>query len=235
MQAIILAGGFGTRLQSVVKDVPKPMADINGKPFLHYLITSLKKNDVDKIVISVGYLQEKIIEYFGDNYLDIDISYAKEDTPLGTGGAIKNSLQPIDLEKPVLVLNGDSFLEFDLKKFTDNHLKNNRNLSIILRKMDDCSRYGRVICDENSIITGFEEKSSIKKSGFINGGIYLINPKIFSQFSLPQSFSFEVDFLMKSLDQIKPEGLASDGYFIDIGIPDDYKKAQNELKNIIEK
>ena len=116
MQAIILAGGFGTRLQQVVKDVPKPMADISGKPFLAHLLTNLQNQGFKKIVISVGYLKEKISEYFGDSYLGMEIFYAVEEKPLGTGGAIINSLKFIDSKKPFVVLNGDTFLQVNYKK-----------------------------------------------------------------------------------------------------------------------
>lgn len=230
MQAIILAGGFGTRLQKVVKDVPKPLADISSKPFLAYLLQNLQNHGVKKIVISVGYLQEKIIEYFGDSYLGMDISYAREDKPLGTGGAIVNSLKFIDQNQPVLVLNGDSFLQVDYQKLFATQAK---GLTMVLRKMDDCSRYGRVVFDENLVIKNFEEKSAEKKSGFINGGIYFLDPKIFEKYSLPEQFSFETEFLVKYLADLEPEAFEADGYFIDIGIPDDYEKAQNELPKLI--
>jgi D,D-heptose 1,7-bisphosphate phosphatase len=230
MQAIILAGGFGTRLQSVVKDVPKPLADISGKPFLAYLLQNLQNQGIKKIVLSVGYLQEKIIQYFGDSYLGMDVSYAKEDKPLGTGGAIANSLQFIDKSKPCLVMNGDTFLQVDYQKLLRSH-KN--NLTMVLRQMDDCSRYGKVVFDQNLFITAFEEKSAIKTAGFINGGVYVLDPKLFENFLLPKNFSFENDFLAKNLDEIKPQAFTVNDYFIDIGIPDDYKKAQNELPQLI--
>ncbi len=235
MQAIILAGGFGTRLQSVVKDVPKPMADISGRPFLAYLLQSLQNCGVKKVVISVGYLQGKIIEYFGDLYLGMSISYAMEDRPLGTGGAIINSLKFIDQNKPVLILNGDSFLQFDCQELIASYNKNmaEKNIIMVLRKMDDCSRYGRVIFDQKMVVKNFEEKSTEQKSGFINGGIYLLDPNIFTKYSLPEKFSFETDFLAKYLEDIKPQAICSDGYFIDIGIPEDYARAQQELPNLI--
>lgn len=233
MQAIILAGGFGTRLQSVVKDVPKPMADIAGKPFLAYLLQYLQEYGFTDCCISVGYKQEKIIEYFGDNYLGIKISYACEDTPLGTGGAIVNSLKNCDQAKPVVVLNGDSFLKIDYKKLADFHHKENSQITMVLREMEDCSRYGVVEIDEKNHIKNFAEKNPTLKNGLINGGIYLINPKVFTQFSLPNSFSFEKDFLSQYLADFEIKGFISNEYFIDIGIPQDYEKAQKELPQII--
>ncbi len=232
MQAIILAGGFGTRLQSVVKDVPKPMADIAGAPFLAYLLSHLKNFGITDAVISVGYLQQKIIEYFGNSYLGINLSYATEDKPLGTGGAIVNSLKFIDQTKPVVVVNGDTFLQIDYQKLLQFYQEKKSQLTLVLRQLEDCSRYGRVVLDENSTIKSFEEKSSEKKSGLINGGIYLLDPRIFNKFLLAESFSFEADFLMKYLDEIQPQGFTVDEYFIDIGIPDDYARAQVELPSL---
>lgn len=234
MQAIILTGGFGTRLQAVVKSVPKTMADINGKPFLSFVLDYLSRFEVRTLVLCTGYLQEKIIEYFGDSCRGMKISYSKEENPLGTGGAIVNALKYIDKNQPIIVLNGDSFLKIDYKKLMDFHLEKKSDLTIALRKMKDCARYGSVEINNENLITEFKEKD--KKSaceGLINGGVYVINPKIFSDFDLTESFSFEKDFMMKYLRELQPYGFVVDNYFIDIGIPDDYKKAQVELENFI--
>ncbi len=231
MKAIILAGGFGTRLQSIVKDLPKPMADIDGQPFLALMLSYLKQFAVDEVVISVGYLQEKIISYFGNLYLGIKISYAREDSPLGTGGAIINSLN--NFNEPVLVLNGDSFLKVDLQKFYEFFTKEKCDIAMVLRPMSDCSRYGVVEMDDKNSVKNFAEKNPHTKNGLINGGIYLINPQIFSNFDLPKSFSFEQDFLVKNLSKLDIKGFVASDYFIDIGIPQDYKKAQTDLPLII--
>ncbi len=233
MQAIILAGGFGTRLQSVVKDVPKPMAPINCLPFLAYIFTYLKKYNATDVILSVGYLNEKIVEYFGDSYLGISIKYAFETEPLGTGGAILNSLKLVDSKKPLIVLNGDTFLEIDYKKLLDFHNSSKSKLTMVLRSLEDCSRYGSVIINEDSVVTDFVEKSVLSSSGFINGGIYVLSPEIFSQYNLPKKFSFEQDFLCKYISKISPFGFISNDYFIDIGIPEDYRKAIIDLPKII--
>lgn len=233
MQAIILAGGFGTRLQAVVKDVPKPLADISGKPFLCYLLQHLKNCGITNVVISVGYLREKIIEYFGDNYLGIKIAYAREDKPLGTGGAIKNSLKFIDKKKPVIVINGDTFLQINYQKLLSVHGEKKSQITMVLREVEDCSRYGRVVVN-GSLVINFEEKNSIKNRGLINGGIYVLNEEVFVNF-LAESFSFEEDFLMKELQSLQLQGFIVDEYFIDIGIPEDYAKAQNELPALFKK
>lgn len=232
-QAIILAGGFGTRLQSVVSDVPKPMADIGGgMPFLAFLIDYLKYFGVNKIVISAHHLNQKITNFFGEKYHEIGISYAVEDEPLGTGGAILNSLTEIDNSGDVLVLNGDSFLQIDYYELYKLHKKNRADLSIALRKMDDCSRYGSVLIDSDCRVTEFREKSTRIKNGLINGGIYIINPKIFKKMMLPKKFSFEQDFLMKNLYDFNVSGFVCEDYFIDIGVPEDYFRAKDELPKI---
>ena len=142
MQAIILAGGFGTRLQSVVKDIPKPIANISELPFLAYLFTYLKNYNITDIVLSVGYLHKKITDYFGNSYIGINIKYAIEKEPLDTGGAIINSLQFIDQNQPVIVLNGDTFLQIDYQKLVSFYDKSNSDLTIVLRNVEDSSRYG---------------------------------------------------------------------------------------------
>lgn len=231
MQAIILAGGFGTRLQNVVKDIPKPMAPINAKPFLFYLLSYLKKHNFTDIIFSVHYLKEQIEQYFGNNFLGLNISYAIEEEPLGTGGAIINSFKYIDKSKPVVILNGDTFLEIDYQKLIVNHQKNKVNFTIALKEMNNCSRYGKVEINQNDVIIDFKEKSNNQEQGFINSGIYVVNPNIFDKYKnkLTKKFSFETDFLMKFTKELEINAFKVKDYFIDIGIPEDYQKAQNEI------
>ncbi len=230
MQAIILAGGAGTRLQSLVKDVPKPMADINGKPFICYLLDYLAAYDVKKILLSVGYRYEIIRDYFGSQYKDMDIRYVIEDKPLGTGGALKKALMVVEGEE-FIVLNGDTFFNLDLKKMIDLHHAEDSILTIAVKPMHDFDRYGTVIMKDNRVV-GFEEKS-FKHFGYINGGIYVIKKAISEFFDYDKdTFSFETDFLYKKINDIYPCVFICDDYFIDIGIPDDYKKAQRELAHI---
>ncbi len=237
MQAIILAGGFGTRLQSVVKDVPKPMADIKNLPFLSYLFTYLKNHNITDVVLSVGYLQQKIVDYFGNSYLGINIKYAIEIEPLGTGGAIVNSLKFVDQNQPVIVLNGDTFLQIDYKKLINFYVQKESDLTIVLRHLKDCGRYGSVKIDDKNHIVSFVEKNVkqdyANESNLINGGIYVINPKLFAKYNLAKSFSFEQEFLSPNLKKINPSGFVVNDYFIDIGIPEDYQRAIDELPKII--
>lgn len=221
MTAIILAGGFGTRLREVIKDVPKPMADINGKPFLEILLRHLKKSSIKKVVLSVGYKQEVIVEYFKDSFAGIDIIYTKEDKPLGTGGAIKRALEKID-DTQVFVLNGDTFFDIDLEDMKNFHLKSCADITISLKKMKNFDRYGSVILDKNRVLK-FKEKRFVK-SGYINGGIYILKTDILKD--QKDIFSFE-EYLSKTQKAIY--GYKSDRYFIDIGIPKDYYKAQKGL------
>ena len=225
-QAIILAGGFGTRLQKVVSDLPKPMADINGKPFLEYLFNYLEKYKIKKVILSVGYKHEKIIEYFGDNFKNIKIKYAVENQPLGTGGAIKFTLDKIN-DNNFFLINGDTFFDVNLNQLSNFHSDKKADISLSLKPLSDFDRYGAVEIDNNNRIKKFNEKK-YQKHGLINGGVYAINKNIFNK-TEKTKFSFEKDIMEKHLTKLKMFGFVSDTYFIDIGIPDDYKKAQTDL------
>lgn len=227
-QAIILAGGFGTRLQSVVKDLPKPMADINRRPFLTYILDYISDFGYKKVVLSVGYLHEKIEDCFGTRYKGVSIDYAVENEPLGTGGAIKFALEKCSAEN-VLILNGDTLFKANLACLEHFHNENDANLSIILRNVPDTSRYGSVRIDNNGRIVAFEEKNTAQGCGTINGGIYMISKNLFNDYNFPKKFSFEKDLMEKYYQQDKFYGTVSNGYFIDIGIPEDYARARVEL------
>ncbi|MBF7068204.1 D-glycero-D-manno-heptose 1-phosphate guanosyltransferase [Campylobacter volucris] len=216
MQAIILAGGFGTRLKSVVQDLPKPMAPINDKPFLEYIFKYLKKQGIKEVILSVFYKKEVIKEYFKDSFDGINIIYNEEKEPLGTGGAIKDALKFVNDE--VYVLNGDTFFDIDLKKM---FLKESR-ICIALKQMQEFDRYGAVNIDKFGYISSFEEKA-YKKQGLINGGIYLLKKDLFDDFSLMDKFSFE-EFLQENCKTLKIQTQVFDDYFIDIGIPEDYER-----------
>ena len=227
-QAIILAGGFGTRLQSVVKDLPKPMAPVNGRPFLTYVLDYLIAYGYTKVVLSVGYLHEKVEEYFGSQYKSIEVSYAVESEPLGTGGGIAFALQQCSADN-VLILNGDTLFKADLNRLQLFHEQHQSALSIILRHVPDTSRYGSVQTDENQRIVSFTEKNNSRGEGLINGGIYLVKRELMQELSLPQKFSFEKDLMEKYVHDLSFYAMRSDGYFIDIGIPEDYARAQKEF------
>ncbi|AJC85826.1 D-glycero-D-manno-heptose 1-phosphate guanosyltransferase [Campylobacter sp. RM16704] len=216
MQAIVLAGGLGTRLKSVVQDLPKPMAPINGKPFLAFVLEYLKKQGITEIVLSVSYKYELIQECFKDEFNGMKIYYNIEKELLGTGGAIKDALKFI--QNQAYVLNGDTIFDIDLKKL----VLNDSRICIALKQMQNFDRYGTVNVDSQGIVTFFEEKV-FKKQGLINGGIYLLKKDIFDEFDLEKKFSFE-EFLQVNYKTLKIQTQIFDDYFIDIGIPQDYQK-----------
>lgn len=228
MEAIILAGGFGTRLSHIVSDVPKPMAPIGEKPFLEYLLDYLLANKVDRIIIAVSHKREMIIDYFGSEYKGVPIVYSEEETPLGTGGGIKKALSFCH-EEDVFVINGDSFFLANLQDMFSFHQNNNFDITIAVKEMLDFDRYGTVNINGNRIIS-FEEKKATKR-GYINGGIYILRKDILDSIE-KETFSFEKEFLEN--DEVKKDcgAYISDGYFIDIGVPDDYFKANQELPKL---
>lgn len=227
-EVIILAGGFGTRLQGVVKDVPKPMAPVNGRPFLTYILDYLIEYQYNKVILSVGYLHEKIEEYFGHQYKSLEIDYAVEMEPLGTGGGIAYAMSKCSSDN-VLVINGDTMFKVNLTEFEHFYAAKNCLLSIVLREVEDVSRYGSVTIGNNNMIILFSEKGISAGHGFINGGIYMINRALFDKYPQPKKFSFEKDLMEKYYTRELFYAMPSDGYFIDIGIPEDYARAQNEL------
>jgi D-glycero-alpha-D-manno-heptose 1-phosphate guanylyltransferase len=229
-EAIILAGGFGTRLQSVVSDLPKPMAVVNGKPFLDYQLFYLKHFGIKKVILSVGHLHEKIVSQYKNNFEGIEIDYAIETTPIGTGGGIRMAIEQCN-PGSAFVLNGDSFFDIDLNSFSNQHLASRADCSLALRKVENAARYGTVNLSGHSKIISFKEKTGEVKPGLINAGIYLLEKEIYLQKTEPaKNFSIEKDFFEKKLSELHVFGFEYDGYFIDIGIPEDYIKAQNDFK-----
>ena len=224
---LILAGGFGTRLRDVVKDIPKPMAPIKNKPFLEYIFRFLEKNGAKRVVLSVGYKKDYIINHFGDRYKDIEITYAVEDSPLGTGGAVLNALEFIKSDT-FFIVNGDTYFDVDFESMWDFFKRKNADLLIALKKLSNTQRYGSVLVDKDFRIVDFVEKGSTQE-GYINGGIYLLDKALFSKLSLQSIFSFEKDFLEKYYKDFRFYGLPFDSYFIDIGVPEDYERAKSEI------
>ena len=228
MEAIILVGGFGTRLSTVVSNVPKPMAPINGRPFLEYLLEDLNEKGINRVILAVGYKKEIIKSHFKEKYKNIDIIYSDEDIPLGTGGAIKKALT-LAKDENIFIINGDTFFDIDLKKMYQFHKKNSLKLTLAIKEMEKFNRYGSLILDKDKIIK-FEEKKYVDK-GYINGGIYLINKELLKK-EEKGSFSFEKEILENENLKIEKYGYKSEGYFIDIGIPEDYYKFRQKINNI---
>lgn len=222
MQAIILAGGFGTRLQSVVKDLPKPMAYVNGKPFLTYILDELIRYGFTKVILAVGYKKECIVDYFKSNYKGLEIVYSVENEPLGTGGCVKQAMAYVD-DDFVFIINGDTL--FKINYLTMSQLN---TMSIACKYLENFDRYGEVSINEENIITSFNEKKKVD-SGYINGGIYYLPKNIFYNYQLPNKFSLEKDFFEKYINELNIKAYKSEDYFIDIGIPEDYEKIKKDL------
>jgi len=229
-EAIVLAGGAGTRLKEVVADKPKPMALINNKPFLEYLLNYLAKNGIVHVILSVGFKAEQIQNYFGNKYRNLKISYATEDQPLGTGGGIRLALQNAKTEN-IFIVNGDTLFNVNLQKISDFHKKNKSDLTIALNEVKDGSRYGSILIDNTHKIVNFEEKKETKQEAMINGGTYLLSKRSFLNINFPEKFSFEKDFLEKYYNIKRFYGIVFSDYFIDIGIPETYKQAQTDFLN----
>lgn len=229
-ECIILAGGFGTRLQSVVQDVPKCMAEVAGKPFLSYLLKYLSSQNFDHIILALGYKSEVVIEWIKGQMFQFKISYVIEPEPLGTGGAIKFAFEKV-ISNKAFVINGDTFFDINSNQLYDFQNKNNSDITIALKPMIEFDRYGSVQVDKQNRIIKFNEKRFCE-NGLINGGIYLIKKELFCRFDLPSKFSFEKDILENKIDDIAIYGDIQDSYFIDIGIPSDYAKANIDFANM---
>ena len=219
---LILAGGYGTRLRTVVKDIPKVMADINGKPFLQFILDQLNQEGFKKVDLLVGFQGEMIKNYFGNNYKDLEISYFIEKELLGTGGAVKNASKNLNFDK-LLVLNGDTYHNVSRKKFLENII--NEDNGILCQEINNPSRYGIINIDENNYVKKFEEKRNLEGNFFINAGTYLINCKDIE--SIPEDkFSLEEYFMPSLIKKNNLKAYSLDGIFIDIGIPEDLNKAK---------
>lgn len=232
-EAIILAGGLGTRLRSVVNDVPKCMAPVNGIPFINFIVSYLKNEGVTKFIFSLGYKHELITAYLDKTFPELDKHYSIETEQLGTGGAIKKACEFVSGEN-VLALNGDTLFNIDIHSFLKEHKEKAAECTVALKEMKDFSRYGSVEVNKDDSITAFHEKKYCEK-GLINGGIYAMQTKSFLNKNLPTVFSFEKEYLEKFVLDGKVAGFKKDYYFIDIGIPEDYQKFQNDYQIILSK
>lgn len=231
-EAIILAGGMGTRLRSVVADVPKPMAPVGGRPFLEYLMDYWIQQGIERFYLSVGYLGQVIREHFGGKYRGKPIDYIVETEPLGTGGGLKYAINSTMWESPeVVVVNGDTWFEVDLAKLTKDHRQHHGAITIALKEIAENDRYGAVGVDQQQKITEFGIKTS--GSCFINGGCYLLNPEwVYEKMTaMPDKFSLEQDFLAPVAEQGYVTASLQDVTFLDIGIPEDYMQASDVICN----
>lgn len=228
MEAIVLAGGFGTRLRQVVADVPKPMAPIAGRPFLEILLGSLARKGFARVVLSLGFMAEKISDHFGARFAGMDIAYVVEDAPLGTGGAIRLALDACTQDH-VFVFNGDTYLDLEVE-LLEQQWQARQHLIVVGRQVPDAARYGRLVVDGGRI-TSFAEKG-ISGPGFINAGCYVLATDALARFPLNQPFSIETDYLVPEVTSATVEVFVTEGMFIDIGIPEDYTRAQTLLADL---
>jgi len=227
IQTIILAGGLGTRLRSVVEDRPKVMAMVHGQPFLAYLLNQLVTAGVDEVVISTGYLSEKIRDIFRDKYRSLRIIYSEESAPLGTAGALRLAW-PLIHSDLVLVMNGDSYCDVSLEEFWFEHQRRGARASMLLTETSDTQRFGRVDLGDDGVVVAFREKSGEARAGIINAGIYLFQNRLIAELEPDTVLSLEMDVLPKLIGQ-GLFGFVSEGKFLDIGTPEDYASAETFL------
>lgn len=229
MQAIILAGGLGTRLKSVVSDRPKPMALIQGRPFMEYVIRELRRQGIRRIIFAVGYKGSMVEEYFGDGArFGIKAFYAYEETLLGTAGAIRNASGLMEGPE-TYVLNGDTFYGIPCRRLSDLRKEKNLDMALVLREVPDISRYGEAVLKDH-MLTGFNEKAGEPRAGTINGGVYLLTEELIRQ--IPDGkVSLENDMIPRWLAEGRRlGGFVNEGYFIDIGVPEDYYRFAEDVK-----
>lgn len=230
-EAIVLAGGLGTRLRSAVPHLPKCMAPVNGRPFIAYVTDYFRKAGIRRFIFALGYRHSAFDDFFRQAFPDGDFAVSLETEPLGTGGAIRQACT-FGREESVLVLNGDTFFRIGLEALSAFHKENDADCSLCLKPMINFDRFGVVQRDDQQRVTLFREKQFYSE-GLINGGVYALHRERFLREDLPAKFSFEKDYLEQVLDSRRIYGLVQDDYFIDIGIPDDYRRVQNEINELL--
>jgi len=232
IDAIILAGGKGTRLRSIIPDLPKPLALINGEPFLDILLAQLNSfNCINRVVLAVGYKSDMIINRYADNSAyNFKILFSIEKNLLGTGGAIKQAI-PLTTSDDILVLNGDSYVDVNIGEFMAEHKSTTAFASVVLKEEKNANRYGRVEIDKRKRVLLFEEKVNNNTPGFINAGMYLMKRDIFNEVEESSVLSLEREILPRLVIS-GVYGYVASGKFIDIGIPETYKIADKYLRGI---
>ena len=230
LRAFVLCGGLGMRLRSVVSDRPKSMALIGDVPFLQLLLQGLRGQGVRDVILGTGYRADQIEKFFGSGEtVGLRLHYSQEDAPLGTGGALK--LAEELLSDPVVVMNGDSYVEWSLVAMTDLFFQKNADIVMVLQEVPDVSRYGSVTVDSEGGVAEFVEKGSRTGAGLINAGIYLLRKGIVGGLAAGTAISLERDVFPEFLGK-KFYGLISRGTFIDIGVPADLERAQTVLRSV---
>lgn len=225
-QVIILAGGFGTRIKDSIGDLPKCLAPVDGRPFIFYVINFLRSQGIESFIFSLGYKHEAVESYLKEHFSTLNYSCHIEREPLGTGGAIRACCK-LATEDSALVANGDSLFKVSIASASELHHQKKAACTLLLKEMTKFSRYGVVELNDNRVVQ-FREKQ-FYENGLINAGMYILDLKQFAVKDLPQKFSFETDYLEKEYSSGLLYGFIGKGYFIDIGIPEDYRKACEDL------
>lgn len=225
VKAVLLVGGMGTRLRSVLPGTPKPLASVGNKAFLELLVRQLRSQGIERLVMCTGYLSDQIEEAFGDGHVwNVAIEYSKELQPLGTAGALKLARRYLQGVREFLVMNGDSFLEIDFSELMRFHRRQGGVATMAVRQVENAARYGTVQVDTGRRVKGFSEKTGMTSPGLINAGVYVFNPTVFQY--IPEGLaSLETDVFPRLLEQ-NMYALEQHGLFIDIGTPEDYIRAQ---------
>ena len=226
-EAIILAGGLGTRLREAVPDLPKCMAPVAGRPFIFHVINYLRLQGIEQFIFSLGYKHEVIEEYLHGHFPTLKYTVVIEEEPLGTGGAIQLACTKAE-NKQVVVVNGDTMYKADLHAASLFHIHHMAECTLLLKPMQQFDRYGVVELEEGHLVKQFSEKKYYE-SGNINGGVYILDKDKFLDEEFPEKFSFEKQYLEQFYNRRRIYGLIQDAYFIDIGIPEDFNRAQIEF------
>jgi D-glycero-alpha-D-manno-heptose 1-phosphate guanylyltransferase len=223
--ALLLVGGLGTRLRSIISSTPKPLAKLGNAPFLELLVQQLREQGIRRLIMCTGYMAEDVQTAFGDgSEYGLSISYSKEAQPLGTAGAVKLAKSMTGEAENVVVLNGDSFVKLDLLHLLALHKQRRAVATLAARRVDDASRYGSLKVDENSRVMAFLEKSSRPEPGIVNAGVYVFSRDIFEH--IPDGNSSLEKDVFPNILKYGVYAVEQNGLFIDIGTPDDYHRAQ---------
>lgn len=226
MEAILLAGGLGTRLRSRLVDLPKSMAPVAGRPFLAFLLDQLAAAGFSRVLVSVGYRRKAILDAFGSKYRGLPLHYVIEPEPRGTGGAIRLALADVR-EDAVLVMNADTWVDLDFEGIFQLHARSGSAMTMAVTQVSDTARYGGVVVQGQRVV-GFIEKGRTGP-GWINAGAYVLASSFPWPHGLAQAFSFENDVLMPVVKELRPVAFRHEGHFLDIGVPEDLDRAQTEL------
>lgn len=226
MKAIVLCGGLGTRLGAFTRNIPKPLIEVAGRPFLAHVLDKLCIPEVDGFILATGFHAEQVSGVIKTTWQGRAVNYSTEGTPLGTGGALRLAMQNFCIDF-ALVVNGDTLFDCDLRSIAQGFASSQWATRIALRSVDDCSRYGRVQLASDTRVIGFGEKGHVG-SGLINAGVYMQRRAPLVNYG-SKPFSLESDYLAKLPLEWPIQGVVQGGYFVDMGTPEDLEKARHDL------